>query len=98
MFTRRSSFSRCHAELLVENGIAEKASEPGVLSNVPFTVVAQVDRIASEVYPLDKALMHILRVAAHLEINTLAVCPAYLWTTAYDGPYQLTLKPKSEHD
>ena len=45
--------------------------------------------------------MHILRVAAHLDINTLTdsrVCPAYLWTTSYDSLYQLTLKPEPAHD
>ena len=36
-----SSFSRTHADLLVENGIAQKTSKPGLVENVPFTVIEQ---------------------------------------------------------
>ena len=36
-----SSFSRTHADLLVENGIAQKTSKPGLVANVPFTVIEQ---------------------------------------------------------
>ena len=34
-----STLSSSHAELLVENGIASRASKPGLLCNMPFTVV-----------------------------------------------------------
>ena len=36
-----SSFSRLHADLLVENGIAQETSQPSEVENIPFTVVEQ---------------------------------------------------------
>ena len=41
VFTLGSTFSRSHAELLVANGIANRASKGEVFNNVPFTVIEQ---------------------------------------------------------
>ena len=80
-----SSFSRTHADLLVENGIAQKTSKPGLVENVPFTVIEQKatglrqrfilwtkqsnERLVDDGYIADVPLGHISEYLDSSELN-----------------------------